>query len=171
MIQRLIKNQRVFIFLFIVLIVAYLLELKTGPGSGQHDGLERLEVIAMVSDLKCDVGKKTCKAISENRSIELLLGPGVSALKKFPIRLQLSGFQKDEIRKVVVGYSMKGMDMGINRNRLSSSDLMQWKGEGVLPICTSGRSDWLVIVEVSTQGRLYTATFGFTLNSQSLIKR
>jgi hypothetical protein len=60
---------------------------------------------------------------------------------------------------------MVGMDMGLNRFTLSSvvdekGDLF-YEGEGILPVCVSGRVDWLANTHVITTDKIYEAVFEF----------
>jgi len=49
---------------------------------------------------------------------------------------------------VLVDFTMAGMDMGQNRYRLAPGEAGRWQGQATLPVCTSGRMDWLARVEV-----------------------
>ena len=62
-------------------------------------------------------------------------------------------------------FEMVGMDMGLNRFTLSSvvdekGDLF-YEGEGILPVCVSGRVDWLANTHVMTTDKIYEAVFEF----------
>jgi len=58
---------------------------------------------------------------------------------------------------------MRGMNMGSNLYRLQP-DSEGYAGRAVLPICTSGRSDWIAEVRIETPHKRYVAPFGFEVN-------
>ena len=43
---------------------------------------------------------------------------------------------------------MQGMEMGLNRYRLIRQANGEWRATITLPVCVSGRRDWLLIIEV-----------------------
>jgi hypothetical protein len=55
--------------------------------------------------------------------------------------------------------------MGLNRFTLSPSvnekGNVTYEGEGILPVCVSGRVDWLASTHVMTTDKIYEAVFGF----------
>lgn len=160
LISRIIGNQRIFIILLLVLGVAWFLYLRDQPRSGK---LHVLEQHRMVVNPDCDVTKQSCSAVLDGTVLRLRLGPGVSALKPFPLALRLEGLEPAEIQGVLLEYSMKGMDMGPNRVVLRRGEAGEWRGSSILPICTSGRSDWRVEVQVVGKKRMFTAQFPFVL--------
>ena len=48
---------------------------------------------------------------------------------------------------------MKGMDMGWNRYRLNKDAAGYWNAEVTLPVCVSGRSDWVADFDAVAEGR------------------
>ena len=117
----------------------------------------------MIVDPACNITQGFCSAVLGGTRLQLRIGPGVSALKPFPIQVRAEGVDKEKVRNVIVSYSMKGMDMGPNRTTLKPTTRMQWEGSSVLPVCTSGRSDWLAEVQLIEDKRLLSARFAFTL--------
>ncbi len=102
-----------------------------------------------------------CVAAGEEFTLRLIMGPGVRALMPFPVQVELLGDQ--EVDSVTASFSMSGMDMGVNRYRLISDGADRWLANVTLPVCTSGRSDWLAAVEVVAAGRRYAVEVPFTL--------
>lgn len=92
--------------------------------------------------------------------IALSLGPDVESLERFPLRVDVEA-SDETVESVTVEFVMKGMEMGLNRYRLSASEDGAWEGTAVLPVCSSGRLDWLATVTVSTQGGRWVAVFPF----------
>lgn len=65
------------------------------------------------------------------------------------------------INSVVLDLEMQGMNMGVNRFALQREAAQpgRWSGKLLLPLCVSGRSDWLVNVEVDSAGGQYQVQF------------
>jgi hypothetical protein len=53
-----------------------------------------------------------------------------------------------QAKRVAVKLSMQGMDMGENRTALEPTLAGHWLGQVTLPVCVSGRSDWVLRLEV-----------------------
>jgi hypothetical protein len=56
------------------------------------------------------------------------------------------------------------MDMGLNRYQLITDGAGRWLAKVTLPVCSSGRGDWLAVVEVVTEGRRFAAQLPFVIN-------
>ena len=102
-----------------------------------------------------------CLASGEALTLRVSMGPGIRALMPFPVQVEVQG--APPVDSVMVGFSMSGMDMGVNRYRLISDGADRWLGNVTLPVCTSGRSDWLAAVEVVSAGRRFVVELPFTL--------
>jgi hypothetical protein len=61
------------------------------------------------------------------------------ALQRFKVFVELSG-----VSKVHASFSMRDMEMGLNRYRLLPAGPGRWEAEVMLPACIQGRKDWLV---------------------------
>ncbi|HFD80310.1 MAG TPA: hypothetical protein ENK05_07980 [Gammaproteobacteria bacterium] len=94
-----------------------------------------------------------CRATGAPFPLRVFLGPGVTAMRPFPLRLEVGGGVTPETASV--DFSMKGMDMGLNRYLLQRQG-DEWRARVTLPVCGSGRSDWLADVVIATaQGRYH----------------
>jgi len=49
---------------------------------------------------------------------------------------------------VNVEVQMRGMEMGLNRYRLIRQATGEWRATITLPVCVTGRRDWLMMIEV-----------------------
>jgi hypothetical protein len=83
-----------------------------------------------------------CTAGYATTSVTVRLGPDVVALKPFPVTLSVAG-DDEKPKTVMVKFVMSGMSMGLNEYRLLPVSDDVWKADVILPICTSGRSDWV----------------------------
>jgi hypothetical protein len=55
------------------------------------------------------------------------------------------------------------MDMGLNRYRMLGDASSGWRAEVTLPICMSGRSDWIAEFELVSAGRRVLLRVPFVL--------
>lgn len=51
-------------------------------------------------------------------------------------------------QEVHVELHMQGMEMGLNRYRLIRQANGEWRATITLPVCVTGRRDWLMVIEV-----------------------
>ncbi len=103
------------------------------------------------------------KVSGEAASLRLSLGSDLRALVQFPITLSLTGITPQDSHSVILDFSMSGMTMGLNRYRLLEQGDGQWVAEAVLPVCASGRLEWVATVSVDThQGRI-SARYPFVM--------
>ncbi len=109
-------------------------------------------------DAGCDV-RQGCIGRSDTWSVSVRMAPHRSALKPFRIEVSSDAGVED----VTVSLEMQGMDMGRNRYRLLRTEKGNWQAEVTLPICTSGRSDWIAVFEVQILGKPYQLNVPFTL--------
>jgi hypothetical protein len=75
-----------------------------------------------------------------------------SALQPFVLTVRAP-----EGKQVYAEFVMQGMEMGLNRYRLERQLNEEWQGRVTLPVCVSGRRDWLLILEVD--GERYALAF------------
>lgn len=118
------------------------------------------ETLRLVSELDCSVAERMCQAIGPDVRLQLQLGPPVTVLKTFPIRLKLDGDFGD-VEQVDIVFDMEGMDMGLNWYRLKDAGNGRWIGQAMLPVCTSGRTDWVARVSVKAGQRDWKVGFPF----------
>ncbi|WP_455234515.1 hypothetical protein [Thiogranum longum] len=108
----------------------------------------------------CDI-QRGCVASDETLRVRIHFGLPPRALQPFPLQLRIEEGQTPD--EVSVAFSMKGMDMGQNRYRLDHHAGGDWRGNVTLPICTSGRSDWLADVELVFDDRRFQLQVPFVL--------
>lgn len=108
-----------------------------------------------------------CVAEGEGLAMELVLPDPVRPLEAFPVRIQVQGSGAEAIAWARVEFEMTGMDMGVNRVSLTPRPeaANEWRGRATLPVCVTGRSDWLARVSLGAQGRVYRADFPFPVTS------
>ena len=120
-------------------------------------------VLLETTTADCNPVNIPCKAGDAQHGVTLHFPEKVAYLKPFRMRVTIHGFGQKEIEKVEVDFKMVGMDMGLNRFTLSPSvdakGNISYEGEGILPVCVSGRVDWLASTRVMTTHKNYEAVF------------
>jgi len=97
----------------------------------------------------CDLSKDKCKVVLEKSEHEITIEGEVKALQKFTINIIDND---DMIEQASVELKMKAMDMGKNRFAFVKSGDHGWKTDVVIPVCTTGRRDWLFEFEIIQSG-------------------
>jgi len=120
----------------------------------------RLPLSRLTLSQPCDV-EQGCQAVAESVAVTVAFGAEPRGLQPFPIRIQIEGDQQAD--SVTVAFSMQAMDMGSNRYRLSADGPGGWSGDITLPICTSGRTDWVADVDFVVAGRRLQVQVPFVL--------
>lgn len=127
-------------------------------------------VLLKTTTSQCDPVKSSCEAGDNQHSVTLHFPGNVAYLKPFKMQVTLRGFRQEEIKKIIVDFKMVGMDMGMNRYTLlpveDGDGNVVYQGEGILPVCVSGRVDWVANTEVMTADKLYEAVFEFKVTKQ-----
>jgi hypothetical protein len=134
------------------LVTGYLLRLP------DLDVANRVAADDLTPESGCDPSRGPCRASGAGMGIRFGMGPGVRPLAPFPIRVEVGDAKLDS---VLVAFSMRDMDMGINRFRLVSDDGLHWTGQGLIPVCSAGRRDWTATVFLDQGDRRHRAVFGF----------
>lgn len=114
-------------------------------------------------ELNCNPSKSVCEAAEQDNSVTLYFPEQVHYLKPFRMQVTAKGFSNTAIEAVQVEYTMVGMDMGLNRFSLmpvtDDKGQQRYEGEGILPVCVSGRVDWLANVNIVTEEKVFEAAF------------
>ncbi len=118
----------------------------------------------------CNPVEFVCEAGNTKHAVTLQFPEKVVYLKPFKIRITTQGFENESIEKVNVDFKMVGMDMGLNRFGLRAMNdekgNVYYEGEGILPVCVSGRVDWMANTQIITSDKFYEATFKFKVGKQ-----
>lgn len=117
--------------------------------------------IALHAEPDCDSARQSCRAHGDDLEIELRLGPALRPLEPFSIALRVN---PDAGARIEIEFQMRGMDMGLNRYRLDRDAEGVWRGRAVLPVCTTGRSDWYAVIEIAQGGKRWIAEMPFVVS-------
>jgi len=141
--------------------VPLLAGLWLGGHGGRAGAVEDTPVIWLGESLACDPAERLCGVGEPGRRIMLRLPHPPRPLQSFI--LDVSSDLPESTTAVEVQLDMVDMTMAGNRITLQPGP-DHWRGEAVLPICTSGRNDWRLQVSVSTPGQRYRADFRTTVD-------
>jgi hypothetical protein len=108
----------------------------------------------------CDV-RQGCSGGDESLAVKLVFSDRPRALQAFPVRVEIENRAPPD--SVSVAFSMAGMDMGLNRYRLQQDSNGVWHADVTLPVCISGRSDWLADVDLLYAHSRYRLQVPFVL--------
>jgi len=99
---------------------------------------------------KQDMSITPCPSLVQGCAVELGAEKGLVKTNVIPVPLKpfTLNISASSARAVSVVLQMQGMDMGLNRYRLLRAPHGEWRATITLPVCVSGRRDWLMIVEV-----------------------
>lgn len=121
-------------------------------------GVEATPSQKLVLDRDCDV-RLGCTGQSKDLSVSVRMAAHRSALKPFKVSLSST----TGLEAVSVSLDMQDMSMGQNHYRLLRGDNGVWQTDVTLPVCASGRSDWIAVFELQAAGKHYQLIVPFTL--------
>ncbi len=85
----------------------------------------------------------TCRIALDGNDVQLSFDGTPSALQPFTLRIVTPPAHAVHAR-----FAMRDMDMGDIRYRLLSDDGRHWQSRVILPVCVSGRHDWVLTLEI-----------------------
>ena len=125
-----------------------------------EESTNQLPVTVLVIAQPCDV-RVGCVAEVDDFSMALSMGPEMRALTPFPVNIEVQRGQS--IASMTVAFGMQGMDMGLNRYGFIKNQASTWHANVTLPVCISGRSDWIADFEILADGKRYQFQVPFAL--------
>lgn len=93
--------------------------------------------------LSCPDLTKLCRFEVVGKPVELRFSAPPSGLHPFTLQLYAPA-----ARAVYASFIMRGMDMGFNRYRLLSGGAGNWQAQVLLPVCVTGRRDWVLTLTI-----------------------
>jgi hypothetical protein len=124
--------------------------ISTPPGGSLEPGSQiRLDACDPVSG---------CRAVVAKHELMVRFSGPASALTPFEVRLDGGGVTHAE-----VAFVMPGMDMGLNRYQLLPVSTTRHVARVVLPVCSSGRHDWVADFLVTVDGKTYRLILPFNV--------
>ncbi len=115
--------------------------------------------------LPCNIATDGCTAGNDNVQLFVKFDQNFGALKPFKLQLQLDHKTQVKVEEITLIFSMNGMNMGLNKYRLIRKNDALWVATVTLPICTSGRSDWIAEFEIKSSDQHWIAQIPFVLKA------
>jgi hypothetical protein len=131
------------------------------PACSPQTEPELLPVSQLYAEADCDV-LTGCRVSDVDAYIEVLFEIKPHALQPFPVVIKPEGMK--DVTAVTVNFTMRDMAMGLNRYALMHAPEGGWQGEVTLPICVSGRTDWIAEFDVQLPARHVVFTVPFVLD-------
>ena len=116
-----------------------------------------------LTKISCQPTKENCVAKTEAGQLQWSVEKSIQYLKPFLNKIQLSNAQQNDVHQISIEFVMQGMQMAANRSVLKKQSSGIWQAQSVLPMCVSGRKDWLAIVSVETDQGIWQTGFQFSL--------
>ncbi len=138
-------KQILFVAIVISCLVAGFLVARYMPDIQAINALPEVEKFSAVKD--CDLSEGSCAHAGFR--LEILDRP-VVPLKQLTTRLTVT----DTISKPLLNLEMIGMDMGVNRFSFTETTTGVWEAKIMIPVCSTGRRDWLASVIFERDGIL-----------------
>lgn len=142
-----------------LLLLAILLTIISLWWQGQQQPLSQTAV--SVGQIKCDPITKNCVAKVDGGELQWFVDGPIHYLKPFTSKIQLRNIAASDVLNVSVEFAMKDMQMAANRSVFTQQAKDIWQAQSLLPICASGRKDWLATVRLETKQGIWQSGFEF----------
>lgn len=115
----------------------------------------------------CQLDKKECFINIDEFHLKINVSKNIEYLKYFDITVSTK-VKKDFIIKAThIVFSMKDMDMGINKFTLKTNSYnkkeQEWHGKAILPMCITGETKWFTELILQGENRKYFIKFPLTV--------
>lgn len=151
------SNKKLFI-IFLLFIAVFIAVLKLMPKNKKNDMIP-----VYVSTADCAIQEKKCQISLGEINFNILMDENIYYLKKFNVDVFVESKFKNNIKSIKVSFKMKNMNMGVNaftlNKVLADKQNETWKANAILPICVSGRADWVSELEVIIKNNKYILVF------------
>ena len=120
---------------------------------------------SVLPDPACDLHRGSCGAsLPGGGSVRFSITPRpIPTLSQLQMEVALTG---REAGKVEVDFAGIDMNMGLNRPELAAQGGGRFTGQGSLPVCVTGRMDWLATVMIDTGSERIAVPFRFASQSR-----
>jgi len=120
----------------ILLLVALVVFMQPGQQTGE----------TAPQTLQCADLATGCTARLGDRPVRVGIAGALKVLQPFEVWVLAEG-----AHKVQAQFTMEGMDMGFNLYTLHADEAGVFRGRVTLPVCVSGRRDWVMMLTIDGQ--------------------
>jgi hypothetical protein len=108
----------------------------------------------------CDLHRQSCRVeLPDGGAIEFSITPHpIPVIRPLQVEATITDLAAD---KVEVDFAGIAMDMGYNRITLQPTESGRYVGQATLPVCVTGRMEWLATLMVESRGRHIAVPFRF----------
>lgn len=123
----------------------------------------------LIPEADCNLHRTACAAIlPDGRRLTLSITPHpIPVVQPMQLEVRLDGKAGAPLGKVEVDFAGKSMNMGFNRVTLTPVDGNHAKAEGNLPVCVTGRMDWIATVLLELDGKRFNIPFPFSSDPEA----
>lgn len=145
-----------------LLVLAFTVVLGQWLGGRFVAGGDRPDIVTLAAEAGCSPVARDCAAGRGATRLQFGIPGRPGPMAPFGLRVRTAGFDAETVN---VAFEMPGMDMGLNRYRLVQDAQTPglWVGKASLPVCGSGRLDWVARVSATRGDTTYVAVFPFQL--------
>ena len=157
-------NKKIIIGVFLVAVFAVFIMINIKWSEESKE-----QVVIIIPDVKCNAQKKVCKIELDGLNVELSFDNNIYYLKPFNVFVWSE--TDFNVKSIQVDFKMKNMNMGVNRFSLRKDEIknqkQKWQGKALLPVCVTGRADWLAELEVVTNQSKYIIAIPLSVKQAS----
>ena len=147
------SNKLLFPIAFTLIMVAIFIQNKN-----KTINIEEKNIIKIHAD-HCGTKYKECVVDLNEFIVKISLDENIYYLKQFNVSVLNESSNNLKLKSIQVDFKMNNMNMGVNIFRLKTTGLESnkqvWQGKALLPICVTGRADWVSEFEVETEKNKY----------------
>ena len=112
--------------------------------------------VVKIQPKNCNLESKECVVELNEIKVKILFDENIYYLKPFNVSVMNENLNNLKLESIYVDFKMNNMNMGVNRFLLKNDDDKSiWQGKALLPICVTGRADWLSEIELATKTNKY----------------
>ncbi len=121
---------------------------------------EQLPISQLSVASECDP-LKACRASGASMSMNIVFTETPRALQPFLVVIKSE--DEIDIKSISINFSMRDMTMGLNRYALVRTSEGEWQADVTLPICISGRTDWVAAFDIRLPDQVLVYSLPFVL--------
>lgn len=147
-------------------VVVLALILLVGAAIWWHQEKEAPQIPVHLQKVRCIPERSNCNATIDGGQLQWRIDAPIQYLKAFPNRIYLKNIADKDVRQISIDYVMIGMEMAANRSVFKRISSGVWQTESVIPICSSGRKDWVAVVRLQTRQGIWQTGFMFSVTKK-----
>lgn len=132
--------------------------------------IKRTKIIVKSGD--CKIQFQECEFVIENSRLKVSSDKTIKYLHPFSVLVKTPADASLEIEKIQIDFLMTNMDMGINRflfnKSVNKKNNQTWKAKALLPICVTGRADWVAELRLFSKDKIYYLKLPVTVEQPGL---